>query len=378
MDTTGYIGIDRLAAIPIKYWKMHEFCFFMHDSMAQLLVECQSSGAHNVVADALQNVLSERQEDLDGLDVLDFLKKTDVELYRQHIVGQVVVALTSDMLHFMYECLVCFEKRKFSVGFALLRKPLKEHLLYLSWILADETDFIARFESKNYETLNKVTKERRIEIYQKAIEKLAMPDAFDAGLIWDIIYSKNHSNGFDPVCQRATHLITSMGELLRTEDYSFNFIFEDSSEDHYYEFLYSKFPYLLIFITQIVFEAFNRISAINERTFSQFLIVTMGSYEALFLKSRPRGVISMIKRYLEPLLTCTHCDAPLKITKKNAPLLFLAENIHCVNCGLLAEVPLHWLLSKAKINITRKQTSEQGNASRMNRRQSMAASDLTS
>ena len=40
--------------------------------------------------------------------------------------------------------LAWFEKRKFAVGYALLRKPLKENLLFLSWLLADQDDFINR------------------------------------------------------------------------------------------------------------------------------------------------------------------------------------------------------------------------------------------
>ena len=81
--------------------------------------------------------------------------------------------------------------------------------------MADEADFISRFECKNYETLNGVPKNRRIELLSKAIGELATKEFFDAELIWAMIYSKNHSNGFEPTWQRATHLVTSMGDLVK-------------------------------------------------------------------------------------------------------------------------------------------------------------------
>jgi hypothetical protein len=198
------------------------------------------------------------------------------------------------MLHFIFEALTCFEKRKFSVGFAVLRKPLKEHLLYLAWILADENDFVSRFSEKNYETLRlgAVSPEQRIEIYKRAIQKLPIGDAFDANLLSDVIYSKQHDYGFEPTWQRATHLVTSMGKLLRTEDYSLNFVFDDPGDDHYYEFLYSRLPYVLTFISQITLEAFNRIHELNARTFSHLVIVVMGCYEALFLKGSKQHTVT--------------------------------------------------------------------------------------
>jgi hypothetical protein len=55
------------------------------------------------------------------------------------------MALTSDFLHHVYEGLWCLEKRKIVVAFNVLRKPLKDNLTYLCWMLADPEDFYATY-----------------------------------------------------------------------------------------------------------------------------------------------------------------------------------------------------------------------------------------
>jgi hypothetical protein len=353
--TIGSIDVERLKLIPTEHWQAHEFCFFLHDQLAHLLVEYDKSGAQNAVLNAVRDATKGREKEFVDVNIITFLKQYDLkEEYRQHIVSHVVLALTADMLHFLYEALICFEKRKFSPGFALLRKPLKEHLIYLSWLLADEDDFVKRFERDNYKTLEnrQVGKDKTIEIYRKAIAKLAVSEAFDPELIWEVIYSKNCANGFEPILQRATHLITSMGSLLKTEDYSFNFIFDSPFEDHYYKFLYTKLPYALLFITQVTLEAFNRVSAVNERTFGHLLIVTMGTYEAL-LKGGRQNISRMLSKQFKTFLKCTNCDKPLKVTKGNAPRLLIREEIECTACGELSQFPLYWLCSAANVVIRR-------------------------
>ncbi|MFZ0943437.1 MAG: hypothetical protein WB930_12630 [Syntrophobacteraceae bacterium] len=354
MKTIGTLAENRLALIPPRHWKTHEFCFFLHDNLVRLLVEYESSGAHEWVSEAFKRVKADLGVDADGIDMLSFMKEHNlIEPYRHHLISHLVLALTSDMLHFLYEALSCFEKRKFSVAYSLLRKPLKENLLFLSWLLGNKDDFLERFAANNYQTLNGVGKDKQIEILAAAIQRLATAEAFDASLIRDIIYSKSDSSGFEPIWQRATHLITSQGELLKTEDYTINFIFESSSFDHYFDLLYSKLPYLLIFVTQVTIECFNLILKVNEKTFSHLVITTMGCYEALFLRGRAQPIARLLNKSLEPFLKCIHCGAPLRIDRRNAPALYLDEHMRCKSCGLVSQIPLYWLFCVAKVSISR-------------------------
>ena len=355
MDTIGIIDPERLHFLPKKHWKAHEFCFFLHDSIARLLVEYEAKGLQNLVSNAFQKMFEEHNMPEDDIDLLSFLKeKKLIKPYKFHLITHLTMALTSDMLHFLYESFICIEKRKFSVAFSLLRKPFKENLLFLAWLLGDEDDFLERFSANNYQTLNHTGKEQRIKILTESINKLPHNNAFDADLIHDIIYSKNLEAGFEPIWQRATHLITSMGKLLKTEDYNINFIFNYPFDNRLLDTLYSGLPYLMFFATQICLGCFNKIHGINEKTFGHLLLTTMGCYEALFLKGDKQSITSMLNNSLKQFLKCLHCDAPLRINKSNAPQLFLTEKVQCKKCGLLSDVPLYWLLGFSKILITTK------------------------
>lgn len=354
MRTLGIIDENRLTLLPDKYRVVHEFCFYLHDKLAQMLVEYDANRIQDTVSDAFEEAIKGHEEKFEGINLIDHMKENGLtEPYKRHLVSHTVMALTADMLHFIYEALICLEKRKFSVAFSLLRKPLKEHLFFLSWILADKDDFISRFESNNYISFNGVTKEKRIEIIGKAIDKLHVEDAFDAETIWSMVYSKNHENGFEPTWQKATHLTTSQGELLKTEDYTLNFIFEYAFDDYYFEFLESKLPYIFLYVTQVTLESFNRIHSTNEKTISHLILTMMGCYEALFLDGRSLTISRMLQKDLGSFLDCLHCNEKLKINKKNAPPLYLHEFIMCESCGLRSDFPLYWLLAKSNMKFTK-------------------------
>ncbi len=354
MRTLGIIAEERLELLPDKYRVAHEFCFYLHDKLAEMLVEYDANRVQDTVIDAFEDAIKGHEEKIENIDLIDHMKKNDlIEPYKHHLVSHTVMALTADMLHFIYEALTCLEKRKFSVAFSLLRKPLKEHLFFLSWILADEDDFISRFESNNYVSFSGVTKEKRIEIISKAIDKLHIEEVFDAETIWSMVYSKKHENGFEPTWQKATHLTTSQGELLKTEDYSLNFIFEHAFDDYYFEFLESKLPYLFLYITQVTLESFNRIHSTNEKTISHLILSMMGCYEALFLDGRSLTISRMLQKGLGEFLECIHCNKKIKIKKSNAPTLYLHEFVMCESCGLRSDMPLYWILARANIKFTK-------------------------
>lgn len=352
MRSIGILGEDRLEMLPPDYWPAHEFCFFLHDKILELLIEYDSHGVQDVVADTFHKVIIEtgREAEFQNVEILSYMKDNGLlEPYKHHIVSHVVLALTADMLHFLYEALMCFEKRKFSVAFSLLRKPLKEHLFFLSWILADEDDFISRFESDNYISFSGVTKEKRLELIRQAIAKLHLKDAFDEESIWNYVYSKKHENGFEATWQRATHLTTSQGDLLRTEDYSFNFVFEDALDDFYYIFLKEGLPYLFLYLSQITLASFNRIHSVNQKTVNHLILITMGCYEALFLDGRRMSISRVLQKTMGDMLSCIHCEVPFRIKKKNAAMFYLHERFQCEKCGAVSEFPLYWVLAKGNM-----------------------------
>lgn len=91
--------------------------------------------------------------------------------------------MISDCLNHVYEALKCFEKRKYIVGFNLLRKPLTESLLYLSWIYGNPNEFYLQFTKGDPKVLTlSVLGSERKQIYLKAIKNLEHYQSY--GQIW--------------------------------------------------------------------------------------------------------------------------------------------------------------------------------------------------
>ena len=353
-QSIGLINPERLELIPNEFKNAHEFCFYLHDQIAHLLIEYEASGAHDLVANAFKKALGKKKYSNKDIDIFQLMKEKGlVKQYKHHIVSHLVLGLIKDMLQFLYEALMCFEKRKFTVGFALLRKPLKENLLFLCWILSDQDDFITRFESNNYRSLNGLKKPQQLDIISGAIDTLRVQNAFSAEIIHEIIFSKINDIGFEPTWQRASHLITSQGELLKTEDYNINFIFHDPQLDYLYELLYSNLPLILIFTVQVVLECVANILKMNEHTVSYLILTTIGCYQAMFGDGRKQSILKFLNKHLSSFLKCTHCGSSLKIDRVNASKMFLQEQIPCKSCGLMSEFPLYWIVSVTNMKIVR-------------------------
>ena len=97
MRTLGILDEDRLMLLPDKYRVAHEFCFYLHDKLAQMLVEYDLNRVQDTVADAFEKVIVEAgQEDkFEDVDLLEYMKENElIEPYRHHLVSHTIMALT--------------------------------------------------------------------------------------------------------------------------------------------------------------------------------------------------------------------------------------------------------------------------------------------
>ena len=353
--STAYLDLDRLWSIPGNHWSEHEFCFFLHDQILHMLRDYEAGGVHQMVSDAALEHEEEMKQAFGQFDLIEILKTfPDDRFYKHHVISHVSFALCADMLNFLYEAFTCFEKRKFLVGLSLLRKPLKENLLYLSWIFADEDDFIRRFERDNFKSLQigPLTPEEKIEIFAKAIRKLPLMSEGDATILWDMLYSKGSESSFEHLFQKSTHLVTSKGSLLKTEDYSFNLILGDTAHDNFYEFLYPRLSLVMLYMASLVLELFRRVAPTNNLTYNHLIIVAMGAFEALYFDGRSKqSIAKALNRDFQDIMKCVHCGAKRRILKSNAIRFYFGERMECRKCGLDSQFPLYWILGQGDIKI---------------------------
>lgn len=237
--------------LPQEFHFSHNFCFFLHDQ----LVAALKSGEESRIFD-VELVSDQRIPDgLEGEQLFEWLsnnghRSTILSMYYR----QITAALLADMLHFLYEALRCSAKGKITVTFALLRKPLKENLLYLEWLLADPGDMLSAFEDEKpaAKSIKTLADFRKKEIIQLAADKTSMGRWLDADLIYDLRYNKKFAAGFENLFQKANHLVTSF-KSLETEPANFNFVFSNDDAHHsQWNGLYSYLPPLLLHTVEIV------------------------------------------------------------------------------------------------------------------------------
>lgn len=139
----GNIPRNRLKNIPPKLRASHEYCYFLHDQCVHVLKEYLAAEANLVTVKFKSKInAAQFQKIAASEDTIAALRKTGYSKEAKRVIlNQITIAMVSDCLHHIYEALRCFEKRKSVVAFNLLRKPLKDNLIYLTWMLGDEDDF---------------------------------------------------------------------------------------------------------------------------------------------------------------------------------------------------------------------------------------------
>lgn len=254
--------------------------------------------------------------------------------------------MVSDCLHHLYEALRCFEKRKFVVAFNLLRKPLKDNLLYLSWMLGDEDGFYAEFTSGNPERLSqKKLGNFRREILARAIAKTELRALISPELLNELLYDRQNATGFEQLFQHAVHLVTIERVELRTAPENFNFIFKSPYEDDLYRWLYGRLPYVLLFLTHVILRLFDNMRKMDLAARRGILVRSVLGYQ-LVAEVDIASVLNDLKPLTEHF-ACGKCGAKLKITPHNAAKIVLVQCYRCTKCGTNNGLPFSWLFENS-------------------------------
>jgi len=347
---------DYTYALPEEHRRRHAFCLYVYRNLAQMLKQHNATRAHRIVSETLRDIAGGHGQILSEIEVIRFLRDNAFNHeYRHHLLSNLSLALIADMLRYLHQSLHALADGNLSVGLTLLRKPIKENLLFLAWILADEDGFLGRFAEKNYESLNGViSKDRAQEIFEKTIPLLVTPDYFDVTQLCEAIYSKQFQDGLEPLWQRSAHLITSQGNLLKTQDYSINLIFEDAIGSPYFGIVYQWIPVIFLLASQVAPECMRLAFKFNETTYSHHIVSTIGYFETLgYLETDVSVVAQMISHAFSRFLKCDSCGYKLEILESSGSLLYEHEQLECSQCGCLTQVPLYWLLKISKIRASR-------------------------
>jgi hypothetical protein len=343
MEPLAIIDPSRLQMLPADKIAIHELAFWLHDKMTELLVETESSSRKkvwNTAFTAIDRELGQR-----GIEnTQEFLAQSG-GIISTPLKLEVAMAILSDSLHYIYEALTSFEKRKFNVGFSLLRKPFSENLMLLSWMLADDDEFIKHFGNGDLQKRQVISIDilQKKKIFSKSMKLLPLEEFFSSETLYDIIYNKDVPNGLQVRMQRAMHLITTNHPALSTPSLGLNSIFINPLDDKNYSF-YESFTMVLFYMLSLTLALFHRYLELDERSHSEVLVRAVGLYANVAGEGRLDAISRHLNHSMKDFMKCEWCDGKSKIYKRFAPSFYLRDLAYCAKCRRFSHTPLTFLI----------------------------------
>lgn len=275
-----------------------------------------------------------------GRDLIDYLEKNGYKKEANiFIYKKVFAALVSDFCHFTYEALMCSKKGKLTVAYALLRKPLKDNLFYLEWLLAYPSEFIKLINNDN-SSINiaseKINEQKKKDIIKMALLKAKIESWIDPQFIYEMRYDKKSEFGMEPYFQKANHLITTNPHFT-TENCNFNFIFSgQEAMVSQWDQIYSILPFLLFYSFHIVESLVLTFAERDNSCFDSTVTKTMIGLNLCLEKIPWNANIVLENAFIDRIgefeIICPNCNKRIKLTKRNQRNMYLKNTIKCYYC----------------------------------------------
>ncbi|MBA7559625.1 hypothetical protein ES708_01240 [subsurface metagenome] len=238
--------------LPKKYKELHSLCFYLHDILAQVVIEGEKKKLFDTVYRLKKRSGIGKLKDND--DILKWLINNGYEEeFKSIVIKQVLIATISDYCHYIYEALKCSEKNKLCITYTLLRKPLKDNLLLFEWIMMNRNEFMENFQKdSNCYAIDKIDSTKKKMFIECSVNQINYCETFDADFIYNIRYSKKTDYSLERVWNIANHIVTTL-KYYKTESLNLNFVFSgDNSKESQWNYLYSVLPYLLFYTVEVI------------------------------------------------------------------------------------------------------------------------------
>lgn len=330
--------------LPAEFEFSHQFSFFLHDQLVETLISGEKAEIYNIIVEFEDEKHADQMAKYDSEEALDWMQKNGYgDQVRLLFFKNLCAALLSDFLHFIYESLQCSAKGKLTVAFALLRKPLKENLFYLEWLLARPADFLDRFEASHPDRfrlphISDGEESEHLKIIREALEKTDAGDWLDADYIHEIRFKKNSFFGLEPTWQQANHLVTTY-KYLETESCNLNFVFSDDySRSTQWQAYYQFVPILLFHTVQIIEALFGMFAKRQNADMDITSIRTLAGMVLYFNESpweqdMPDAMETLVDHLKSAELACLSCGSEFYIDDDNIRLFYEQGSLNCRECG---------------------------------------------
>lgn len=326
--------------LPSELRFSHEYSLWLHDGLAQIVVEGRRRGLFETRIDLPNAVERERLER--AAHVLNWIEEDRSELMAEVLLKAIVPALLSDFCHFIFESLSCSRKGKLGVAYALLRKPLRENLHYLEWIVARPDDFLNTFYFKDSRELsfNHIGDADRVRgVVAEAISRCPSSAAFLPEYLYEIRFEKACQYGLEPLWNQALHLITTKPPI-DTERQNFNFVFSSEEDiEGQWSMYYTHVPLLLYYAAELtdVLLAYAVKAPMPDIAHAVMHRIVGFLY---WVHESPVGYGGNPDAAVRELhvFHCPSCAAAIPTNKQTYEKLFYGKRIGCKNCKVRLSV----------------------------------------
>lgn len=305
-----------LYMLPEKYFFKHQYSVFLHDILVNFIKVGEYNGHFQdkikfVDAEHLKVLESIKQEDTyDTLVNLGYSKEMDSLLIKQVFAG-----VLTEFIQYISTALDVSAKGQLSVTYNLLRKPFKDSLLILEWILSDPNGFLKKFKSeKSYReiSIENITPDEKLKIIKSAIDRTGM-QFLSADFLYELRYDKSKAYGFESIWQKANHLITCDPHY-QTEAVNLNFVFSSTDAKlSQWDYLYYFLPSLLVHTVNICWAKY-KVFQPQSNLIDTSMFCRMGVGYILCSKSSVQKLDNKIVK--DAPLLCEICGQEIVITDK--------------------------------------------------------------
>lgn len=328
-----YISEYDEAKLPEEYHFSHNIAVRLHDDLVAILKDKLIQKKLNFKIDFEPGRGPKEDEE----NILDWLNLNGHKQISNELVSRnLVMALTSDICHFIYQSLHSAKYYKLSVAYSLLRKPFLENLLIIEQLLNEESIFLKKFESnpENFDP-GKIKDEEKKRLIKESLEKINSV-MLNNDLIFEVRFDKKSDNGFYAMSNLATHLVTTRHPIFKTESLNLNFIFSGYDEwemqlDHFYFF----FPYILFYTVEVIDRYLFNKKMISKKKYKKRkfyrLISQIMIHDGYDQKSmKGNSATNKISRKLK--LKCKSCGKTNQLNKSDLFILVKSNYLLCKHC----------------------------------------------
>lgn len=293
--------------LPDKFLAKHQLMLYFNDLLVDLLVKADEKDLSSEKIDLKDNETI--PEDISPIDWLIENGYKDVAF--KSTKSHVYFSLLRDFMFYMHESFSCSERGKVTVAFANSRKPIKDNLFYMCWLLVDSKEFISKLlydEPRSFE-VSTIGPDFIIHILKESVKKVDFP--LTGELLAEIIYDKKSPKSLAGIWDKSLHVVTN-DKRYPTPVGTLNFIFaDDEIWDEYWETYYNKISHIMNFAVKVSIALFEEIAKVDEDTKLLNKFIRNMKYDLTYSNKFESEFYKDIFKHLS--FTCEECNGTFKL-----------------------------------------------------------------